>query len=353
MAKQCASAAFFVLCAFIFCSMGASFTEKTASLDEEELTVPLGLPPIPWPEDNPYSAKKAELGRLLYFDKRLSSDGTVACATCHSIPDGFSDHDKVSTGIFGRQGTRHSPTVINSAYQKKLFWDGRASSLEEQAKGPIGNPKEMTSLEDIQEAHRQCCERINSIAGYRLLFKEAFGTEDCSIDMIAKAIATFERTVLSGNSPYDRYKAGDLNAMTEEQIAGYKTFKRVGCAICHAEPLFTDGRFANIGIGMDQPNPDLGRYNVTKNPRDWGSFKTPPLRDVEHTAPYMHDGSHATLEEVVEYYDRGGIPNKNLYPIMRKPLGMTDQEKQELVSFLKALNGEGWQHFREPETFPQ
>lgn len=320
--------------------------------EPEELVVPLGLPPIPWPADNPYSKKKAELGRLLYFDKRLSTDGTISCASCHSVRRAFTDHRKVALGIVGRKGSRHSPTVINSAYHKLLFWDGRASSLEEQAKGPIGNPKEMTLIDDIHEAHLQCRSRVRGVPGYLPLFKEVFGQDDCSIDDIAKAIATFERTVLSGNSAFDRYQAGDKSAMSEEQIHGYQVYRRAGCINCHGGPNFEDGRFLNIGIGMDEENPDLGRYVITKNEKDWGAFKVPTLREIENTYPYMHNGSLQTLEEVVDYYDKGGTPNRNLHPLMR-PLHLSEEDKKALVSFMKALSGEGWQHFTEPKQFPK
>lgn len=328
----------------------ASF--KPLSQEPDVLKVPLGLPPIPWPEDNPYSKKKADLGLLLYFDKRLSADGTVSCASCHGIRLAFADDKPVSEGIKGHLGQRNSPTVINAAYHKRLFWDGRASSLEEQCKGPIANPKEMALSDSVHDAHQECHERIKAIKGYRILFKEVFGTEDCSMDDIAKAVATFERTVLSGNSPYDRYMAGDKTAMSEEQIHGYHVFKKAGCDNCHFGPNFADGRFLNIGIGMDSPNPDLGRFEITKKEKDWGGFKVPTLREVDKTAPYMHDGSQKTLEEVVEYYDKGGIPNANLHFLMR-PLKLSDEDKKALVAFLKALNGEGWQHFTQPEQFPE
>lgn len=329
----------------------ASLLEPADSPVPQVVTLPLGLPPIHWPEDNLYDPKKAELGRLLYFDKRLSSDGTISCASCHAVNRGFADGRPLSIGINGHVGTRHSPTVINSAYQKLLFWDGRANSLEEQAKGPIANPKEMTNSKDVHDAHRQCEERIRSIKGYCALFKEVYGNEECSIDQIAKAIATFERTILSGNSAYDKYRAGDKKAMSEEQIHGYMLFKKVGCNNCHTEPIFTNGRYQNIGIGMDKPNPDLGRFLITNDPKDWGSFQTPTLRDSANTPPYMHDGSLKTLMEVVDYYDKGGIPNKNLHPLL-KPLHLSEQDKKDLVSFMEALSGEGWQHFKEPSEFP-
>lgn len=313
---------------------------------------PLGLPPIPWPKDNPYSAKKAELGRVLYFDTRLSSDETISCAHCHAKNEAFTDNLSISFGIDGRRGTRNSPTVINAAYLKRLFWDGRAKSLEEQATGPIGNTHEMTLIESIHEAHQECVEQVKAIPGYRKLFKEAYGDEELTIERIAQAIATFERTIVSGNSPYDRYMAGDKTALTEEQVRGLRLMKTAGCLNCHGGPLFSDERFLNIGVGMDAKEPDLGRYGVTHKDKDWGAFKVPTLRDVEQTYPYMHDGSLLTLEEVIDYYDKGGIPNKNLHPLM-KPLNLSEADKKALVSFLKSLNGEGWQHYGPPEEFPK
>lgn len=320
--------------------------------EPDELVIPLGLPPIKWPADNPYSKKKAELGRLLYFDKRLSSDGTISCATCHSVPRAYTDHRKLAQGILGRNGSRHTPTIINAAYQKILFWDGRAASLEEQSKGPIGNNHEMTLSTTPHEAHQQCRDRIKKIEGYRTLFKEVFDNDECTIDEIAKAIATFERTVISGNSPYDRYKAGDKSAMTAQQIDGYKVFIKSRCITCHGGPIFTFDQFFNIGVGMDATNPDLGRYNITHEEKDRGSFKTPTLREVAHTYPYMHDGSLRTLEEVIDYYDKGGIPNSNLNPLIH-PLNLSKKDKKDLLAFLHALNGEGWQHFKEPKKFPE
>lgn len=329
-------------------------TDNDSFLAEEpdNLLIPLGLPSIPWPSDNPYNKKKAELGRLLYFDKRLSSDGTISCATCHSERLAFADNKKLAQGIKGNIGQRHSPTVINAGFQTHQFWDGRVKTLEEQCIGPIGNTNEMSLVKDVHDAHKQCQERIMKIKGYRQLFKEIFGNEDCSIQDIAKAIATFERTVLSGNSAFDRRVKGDKSALTEEQLLGFKVFERVGCANCHGGTFFSDGRFLNIGVGMNAAKPDLGRYEITKDDKDWGGFKVPTLREVANTPPYMHDGSLSTLEEVIDYYDKGGIPNRNLHPLM-KPLHLSDEDKKALVSFMKSLNGEGWQHFTSPEKFPE
>jgi cytochrome c peroxidase len=316
----------------------------------QEIAPPLGLPPIPWPKENRYTKEKAELGRLLYFDVRLSSDQTISCASCHKMGCGFGDCKKIAVGIEHEKGTRHSPTIINAAYGTSYFWDGRARSLEEQCKGPLDNPKEMAL--DPHEALKECVERIGKISGYRFLFKKAFGEEGVTLDKISQAIATFERTILSGNSPYDRYVAGERSALSKEQMHGMAVFKQVGCANCHAGFNFTDERFHNIGIGMDAPHPDLGRYAITHEERDWGAFKTPTLREAEHVSPYLHNGSLQTLEEVVDYYDKGGIKNKNLHPLVRS-LNLSSEDKKALVSFLKALNGEGWQKIQSPAEFPK
>jgi cytochrome c peroxidase len=309
--------------------------------------VPLGLPPLVWPRDNPYSVAKVELGRVLYFDRRLSADETVSCASCHDPQLAFTDNAPVSTGIKTQRGGRSAPTVINRAYSLAQFWDGRANSLEEQAKGPIANPIEMGMT------HDSAVERIKGIKGYGPLFTAAFGSGDVDIDRIAKAIACFERTVLSGNAPYDRYKRGDKTAMTAQQVRGMDIFfNRAKCDQCHEGSNFTLNAYSNLGVGSDKPDPDVGRYAVTKDPRDWGVFKTPTLREIEHTAPYMHDGSLKTLDEVVEFYNKGGIPNKNLDQNM-KALHLNEANKADLVAFLKALSGEGWQGLRAPEKFPQ
>lgn len=339
---------------------GAAAAWSIANASEEAtqgatIETPLGLPPIFWPEDNPYTPEKAELGWLLYFDKRLSSDNTVSCATCHEPAKAFTDSSPVSTGIGGQKGGRSAPTVINRAYTLLQFWDGRASSLEEQAKGPLANPLEMTIVEVADEAHLAVVKRINDIPGYVDRFRKVFGDGDITIDLVAKAIATFERTVLSGNAPYDRYQAGDKSAMSEAQVRGMNVFfKKAECDACHIGFNFSDESFMNIGIGMDKPNPDLGRFLISKREEDKGAFKTPTLREIEHTAPYMHDGSLKTLEEVIEHYDKGGIKNPYLSEKM-KPLNLTDQEKADLIAFLKALSGEGWQHIKapKPEEFPR
>lgn len=326
---------------------------------DEAPTPPLGLlPVIFWPEDNPYSAAKAELGRLLYFDTRLSSDNTVSCASCHAPAGAFTDNLAVSLGIGKQKGGRSAPTVINRGFTTLQFWDGRAGSLEEQAQGPLANPLEMTADAESELAHKAVAQRIDEIPGYKALFQKAFGDDQITIDQVAKAIATFERCVLSGNSPFDRFQAGDESALTDQQKRGKDVFfKTAACDACHLGFNFSDESFTNVGIGYDPATgtfKDEGRAKISGNPADTGAFKTPTLREVEHTAPYMHDGRFQTLEEVVDHYNRGAIPNPYIDQRM-KPLGLTDEQKRDLVAFLKALSGEGWQQIKAPAAadFPR
>ena len=288
--------------------------------------------PVPIPPDNPQSDAKVALGRQLFFDPRLSLDNTISCATCHRPEDAWANHQPVDTGIGGRQGTRNSGTVLDAAYMKFQFWDGRATSLEEQALGPIHNPVEMG--EELQRV----VQKLQAIDVYRAEFTSVFGT-DVTTEGIALAIAAFERTVVSGPSPYDRHLAGDRTAMSDAAIRGQRLFDgRAGCRACHAGALFSDQSFHNIGVGMDREKPDVGREAVTGHPADRGAFKTPSLRNVALTWPYMHDGSAATLAEVVEFYDRGGVPNPTL-DVRIRPLGLTADEQADLVAFLRALTG--------------
>jgi cytochrome c peroxidase len=293
---------------------------------------PLGLEPIPVPDDNPMTMEKVNLGKQLYFDTRLSADDTVSCATCHHPSKGWTDQAPVSTGIDGQKGGRSAPTVINSAYALFQFWDGRSPTLEDQAKGPIENPIEMG------EIHENVVKKLNAIPGYRSQFQNVFGT-DVTIDGIAKAIAAFERTVISGDSPFDRFQAGDDAALSDAAKRGLDLFlDKAQCSQCHVGFNLSDGVFHNLGVGMDAEEPDMGRFVVTGEEKDKGAFKTPILRDLTKTAPYMHDGSEPTLEAVVEFYNRGGNANDWLDPKML-PLDLTDEEKADLVEFMKALDG--------------
>jgi cytochrome c peroxidase len=326
-----------------------------------KVTVPAGLErfqdKVNIPASNPITQGKYELGRQLYFDPRVSLDGTVSCATCHNPDKGWTDQAPVSTGIAGQTGGRSAPTVINTVYGKTMFWDGRAPSLEGQAQGPIQNPIEMG-----EQSYKEIIERLRTIPGYRDQFQKVFGTK-VTLDGMAKAIATFERVAaLSGNSAYDKYNAGDLKALSDNQKRGMILFglrlsldddfktdavrQKAKCTVCHAGSNFTDELFHNLGVGWDEKTgkfADLGRWAIEpiggKNDASIGAFKTPTIRDIERTAPYMHDGSMKTLEEVVDHYDKGGNANPSLDPDMKK-LNLTAQEKADLVAFMKALTGE-------------
>jgi cytochrome c peroxidase len=305
-----------------------------APLQAEGLFSNPTLPTTPVPASNPMTDAKVRLGMALYFDPRLSSDGTVSCASCHDPNAGFADPRPVSTGVGGAKGGRNAPTVLNSAHVKFQFWDGRALDLEEQALGPIQNPVEM------QMTMPMALDKLKSIPGYVKMFDQVFGAPPTA-EGIADAIATFERTVISTNSPYDKYIGGDPTAMSPAAIRGMELFRgKAHCQACHSGPNFTDGRFHNLGVGYaDGKFADEGRAMVTKSPEDMGAFKTPGLRSVALTAPYLHDGSEKTLEDVIDLYDRGGVPNPNLDPLML-PLALTAREKTELVEFMKALTGE-------------
>ena len=311
-----------------------------------EPPAPLGLPAIPWPEDNPYSPARAELGRILFFDGRLSSNGLVSCAFCHEPDHAFAGSTAFSKGVTGKPGLRHAQTLLNRAWGKSQFWDGRAPTLESQVVVPVTNPIEMGMTVD------QVVRTVQGIKGYTPLFAAAFGDDTINFDRIAKAIATFERIIVSGNSPYDRYLAGDRSALTKQQKAGLEFFNRKGeCAECHSGPNFTTEKFANLGIGMGLPSPDLGRGAITKKRGDFGKFKIPTLRDLAHRSPYMHDGRFKTLGEVLDLYSKGGLPNPHLDTRLT-PFYLDEQTKQDLLAFLDALNGEGWQQIKPPSVFP-
>ena len=315
----------------------------SVAANEYELRYPLGLKPMRVPKDNELTEAKIELGKQLYFDPRLSRDNTVSCATCHDPKKGWSNGDNFATGVRGQRGGRSAPTVINSGYSYFQFWDGRAIMLEGQALGPIQNPIEMDlTLEE-------CVAKLNAIEGYRKQFQDVFGTE-VSAAGIAKAIASFERTVLSGNAPHDKFKAGDKSALSEAAQRGSKLFfGKANCSACHAGPNFSDFAFHNIGVGMDKDEPDVGRYAETKLLGDRGAFKTPTLREIARTAPYMHDGSLKTLEDVVEFYNKGGNANPQLDEELF-PLKLTAEQKADLVTFLKeGLSSEEYPHIEPPD----
>jgi cytochrome c peroxidase len=330
---------------------------------------PLGLPPVPIPSDNPQTPEKIALGKRLFEDKRFSADGTVSCATCHDPQKAFTDGLPTSEGIRKLKGTRNAPTVVNAAYYESQFWDGRRASLEEQAKDPLVNP-----IEHGLPSHAPLLETIRGDGSYPSQFRGVFGVtpQQITMDHVAKAIASFERTLVFGDSPFDRYLfGGDKTALSESAIRGLEIYRTKGrCQDCHTigqtNATFTDNKFHNIGVGFkrlgsratqianafrkakqegkdidkailgDQEISELGRFVVTLRPSDIGGFKTPTLRDIAVTAPYMHDGSLQTLEEVIEIYNKGGESNPFLDSGIR-PLSLTDQEKADLVALMKSM----------------
>jgi cytochrome c peroxidase len=283
--------------------------------DSHELRVPTGLDAyVPVPETNPITKEAVQLGRSLFFDKRLSRDRSISCATCHDPKLAFTDARKVSVGVDGRVGDRRVPRIVNRAYGKSFFWDGRTLTLEEQVAMPIVNPKEMD-----------------------LPLEEAAGRVGIGIGTLQRSLATYVRTIMSGDSPYDRYIQGDRDALTPEQRLGLQLFRgKAECASCHLGPNLTDERFHNTGIGRIEDEP--GHFAVSKKPEHRGAFKTPSLREVARTPPYMHDGSLATLADVIDYYDKGGNPNPHLDADIHK-LNLSAEEKKALAAFLNALNG--------------
>jgi len=294
-------------------------------------TLPLGLPEYHVPSSNPMTVEKVELGRKLFFDTLLSVDQTMSCATCHDPEKGWSNGEQFALGTNGLPGKRNVPTIVNAAYYRSLFWDGRSGSLEGQALGPIMNAGEMA-----MPSRQELVDRLAGHDEYPAMFAQAFA-DGLTANNVARAIACYERTIVAGNSPYDRYVAGDESAMSESAVRGMKLFldkRKSKCVICHEPPTFTAMFYHNLGVGMDQDQPDYGRFEVTKLESNKGKFKVPTVRDVKDTAPYMHDGSIATLEEVVEFYDKGGIPNRYLSEEMRGKLNLTKQEKQDLVTFM-------------------
>lgn len=312
--------------------VGISITTSRAQ-GPYRLKLPLGLQEETafTPSDNPLTTEKIDLGRQLYFDTRLSADNTVSCASCHSPQLGFSDGQSVSTGIKGQKGARNAPTTINRLFSKAQFWDGRAATLEEQALGPIQNPIEMGNTLKGMVA------TLSQIRGYQEQFAKVFGT-DVTAEGVAKTIASFERTLLCGNSAFDKFEDGDEKALSPSAQRGLGLFReKANCVRCHVGFNFTDERYHNIGVGIEKPSPDLGRYSVSRKDQDNWAFKTPTLRNIAASAPYFHDGSAKTLEEVIEFYNKGGVENPYLSKEI-KPLNLTSQEQADLLAFLKSLS---------------
>lgn len=331
-----------------------------------EIELPLGLSAgtgqIKGVQANRLTRAKIELGRQLYFDGRLSKDGSISCASCHDPDQGYAAHTQFGIGVGGQMGGRNSPVAYNRILSDLQFWDGRAASLEAQAVGPIANPIEMANT------HENCVKTLAGIEGYRLQFEKIFGS--VTIEAVGQAIASFERAIVTGPAPFDYYEqfrpflgmdpeelkqddpdtyklymaakqAADAHPMSDSAKRGREIFftDKGACTACHVGPNLADEQYHNLGVGMMAEKPDLGRFEVTKQDKDKGAFKTPTIRNVALTAPYMHDGSQKTLEEVVEWYAKGGHANPTLDAKL-KPLKLSDQDKKDLVEFMKACTGE-------------
>ncbi|HSC26309.1 MAG TPA: cytochrome c peroxidase, partial [Vicinamibacterales bacterium] len=288
---------------------------------------------FPVPGDNPLTGTKVELGRVLFGDPLLSRDRSLACAGCHDPKRAFTDGRPRSVGVFDRLGGRNVPTLVNRAYGRFFFWDGRTTTLEAQVLRPIEDSREM----DLTA--REAVDRLRAQPRYVAAFHDAFGREP-TIDDLARAVASYVRTILSGGAPFDRYARGEADALSPAARAGLQLFRgKANCVSCHPQPSFTDERFHNTGVAWrDGALRDVGREAVTGNREDRGAFKTPTLREVARTAPYMHDGSVETLEDVIEFYDRGGNVNPYRDPRLSR-LDLSAEEKRQLLAFLRSLSG--------------
>jgi cytochrome c peroxidase len=322
--------------------VGATFLALAACGERKESAEfkPEILPlPAPWdkyeamaiPADNPMTPEKVALGRQLFFDARLSVDESRSCYSCHVCEKGLTDGLPKAVGALNKQLPRSSPTLWNIGYHKEFYWDGRSGSMEKQA---LAAWKGGNMGAEGKEA--EIVAKINALKGYHSQFQKVFGG-DATPENIMAAITSFERTIVAGNTAYDRWRSGDESAIGEDAKRGWKVFEEAKCNNCHDGLLFTDLQYHNVGVGMDQAQPDAGRGKVTSKPEDTGAFKTPTLRDVAKSAPYFHDGSAATLEDAVDFMLGGGKPNQHLDTKNLQKRTITKEQRADLLAFLKAL----------------
>ena len=323
-----------VLVALIFLAGCSSNVNRSASGGFRPNTQPLPkqlatYEPMPIPADNPMTPEKVALGRQLFFDERLSADGSRSCYSCHVCEHGLTDGLPKAIGAGNKQLPRSSPTLWNIGYHHEFYWDGRSPSLEKQALAAWTGANMAANADEIVA-------KLNALQDYRTQFQKVFQS-DATPDNVVKAIAAFERTIISGDTAWDRWKAGDNMAMSQSAWRGWNIFQAIKCNNCHDGVLFTDQQYHNIGIGMDQKEPDVGRFKVTQNPQDTGAFKTPTLRDIEKSAPYFHDGSARTLEEAVDTMLGGGKPNQYLDKKNLEPHKLLPEQREDLLNFLRSL----------------
>jgi cytochrome c peroxidase len=281
------------------------------------------------PADNSLTPEKVALGRQLFFDERLSGDGSRSCYSCHVCEHGLTDGLPKAVGAFNKQLPRSSPTLWNIGYHKEFYWDGRSKTLEEQAMAAWTKANMGAKADEIVT-------KLNALEGYHSQFHKVFGG-DATPDFVVKALAAYERTIISGDTKWDRFRAGDQSALNESEKRGWNIFQAIKCNNCHDGILFTDQQYHNVGIGMDQKEPDVGRFTVTKKPEDTGAFMTPTLRDIAKSAPYFHDGSVPTLEAAVDTMLAGGKPNQYLDKKNLEPHKLDATQREDLLNFLKAL----------------
>ena len=314
---------------------GKNITPTAETFTPEIQPLPAGLTTyeaMPIPADNPMTQEKVALGRQLFFDERLSIDGSKSCYSCHVCEKGLTDGLPKAIGPGNKTLPRSSPTLWNIGYHKEFYWDGRSGSLEKQAQAAWtgGNMAVGDKTADVVA-------RINALQGYKAQFQTVFQS-DATVENMMKAIAAYERTIISGNTAWDRWRAGDQTAMSQSAVRGWNIFQAIKCTNCHDGVLLTDQQYHNVGIGMDQEKPDVGRFTVTQKPEDTGAFKTPTLRDIAKSAPYFHDGSAKTLEEAVDIMLAGGKPNQYLDKKNLQPHKILPDQRESLLDFLRALS---------------
>lgn len=315
------------------CNTSLKTSAPTSGFTPEIQPLPAQLAsyePMAIPPDNPLTPEKAALGRQLFFDERLSVDGTKSCYSCHVCEHGLTDGLPKAIGAGNKELPRHSPTLWNIGYHKEFYWDGRSPSLEKQAMAAWTGANMGAKADEIVV-------KLNALQGYKAQFQKVFQS-DATPDNVVKALAAFERTIISGNTAWDRWKAGDNAAINQSAWRGWNIFQSIKCNNCHDGVLFTDQQYHNVGIGMDAKEPDPGRFKVTNKPEDTGAFKTPTLRDVARSAPYFHDGSAKTLEEAVDIMLAGGKPNPHLDKKNLEPHKLLPEQREDLLNFLKSLS---------------
>jgi cytochrome c peroxidase len=327
---SCTALAMLAVCGLL---IGCQKQTTTAEFQPEILPLPAQLTTyeaMPVPADNPTTPEKAALGRQLFFDERLSGDGSRSCYSCHLCEKGLTDGLAKAVGAFNKQLPRSSPTLWNIGYHKEFYWDGRSPSLEKQAMAAWTGGNMGAKADEIAA-------KLNTLPGYRSQFQKVFGA-DATPDNVVKAISAFERTIISGDTAWDRYRAGNQSALDASATRGWNIFQAIKCTNCHDGVLLTDQQYHNVGIGMDQKDPDVGRFKVTNKPEDTGAFKTPSLRDIAKSAPYFHDGSAATLEDAVDVMLGGGKANPHLDKKNLEKRNVLPDQRTDLLNFLRSLN---------------